>query len=558
MSEVQEPLPEVPAPETAADEVRAHVRDGYTEVAHGRGSLVAPDPDAQARAFGYDSETLANAPQAANLGLGCGNPAGRAGPEPGDVVLDLGCGAGLDVFIASRAVGPTGRVIGVDMTAALLDRARATAGDEGYENVDFRLGTMEALPVDDASVDLVVSNCSINLSPEKALVFSEAARVLSPGGRIQVSDLVIERELPVEVRASVEAYVGCVGGAITEKEYAELVRAAGFTDVDVTTTLSLGDVVGYDDPRVLEVLADAGTSYSEHEIREALDGIKVLSVSARVPGEGSRHGAPGAETSIDPDRQPYIDLLSYVMSNAVAGEIMAVENYSDMVILFDDVDAKLEALDQAHQEGRHIRQLASLGKRIGSDIRQRVIEPEWKAIRATFREAVARGDMAGCLVIQGLMTESMAIVLYRTLSGDYGNETDDLTAKVTGAILSDELVHLDAAVAQLAELRAEDPGAVDDALVWAHPRVMPELFSLLSTSCESLCDELSLDCAALDPTVLGDDLDVIRARAATQYVTTLDAVGFPTEVSGPLISELASLDQDDPDSRVACGPADRC
>lgn len=544
--------------EAGPDEVRRRVRDGYTEVAHGRGSLLAPDPDTQARAFGYDPETLASAPRTANPGLGCGDPAGRTQLRPGDVVLDLGCGAGLDVFIASRAVGPTGRVIGVDMTAALLDRARATAKDEGYENVDFRLGMMEALPVDDSSVDLVVSNCAINLSPEKARVFAEAARVLRPGGRIQISDLIVERELPVEVRASVEAYVGYVGGAITRELYIELVREAGFGDVEVTTAFSLGDVVGHDDPRVQEVLANAGVSYSDAEISEALDGIKALSVSARVPGERSRLDAPAAGAGADPGRQSYVDLLSYVMSNAIAGEIMAVENYSDMVILFDDVDAKLEALDQAHQEGRHIRQLASLGKRLGSDVKLAVIEPEWKAIRATFREAVARGDVAGCLVIQGLMTESMAIVLYRTLFGDYGNETDDLTAKVTGAILADELVHLDSAITELTELRAEDPLVVDDALTWAHPRVMPELFSLLSTSCESLCDELSLDCASLDPTVLGADLDVLRARAATQYVTTLDAVGFPPEISGPLISELASLDQDDPNTRVDCGPAGRC
>ncbi len=399
------PATKRPVARSKVDEVRQRVREGYTAVGEGRGSLVVEDPDAQAQAVGYDAEVLRSAPRAANLGLGCGDPAGRAGLKAGEVVLDLGCGAGFDVFIASRAVGSTGQVIGVDMTAVLLERAKATAQLESYDNVEFRLSTMEALPIDDASVDVVVSNCAINLSPEKELVFAEAARVLRPGGRMQVSDLVVERELPAEVRASVEAYVGCVGGAITQAEYSELVRGAGFVDVDVAVAFALSDIVGPDDPRVLDVLADAGVSYSEVEIRAALDSIKSLSVSARVAGETSPCCAP-AVGAADLNNSKYTELLSYVVSNAVAGEIMAVENYSDMVALFSDVDAKLEAVDQAREEGRHIRQLTSLGKRLDFEVKQRIIEPEWKAIRATFREAVANGDLPACLVIQDLMTES--------------------------------------------------------------------------------------------------------------------------------------------------------
>ncbi len=522
------------------DDVRERVREGYTKVAEGD-SLGVTDTLAQALAFGYDGESLAGAPTAANLGLGCGDPAGSAGLRPGEVVLDIGCGAGLDVFIASKTVGSSGHVIGVDMTRALVEQAEATAKRDGYTNVEFRLGTMEALPVAEDSIDVIVSNCAINLSPEKGLVFAEAMRVLRPGGRIQLSDLVVEKELPEVVRASVEAYVGCVGGAISVEDYTALVDGAGFADVAVTTSFALGDIVAPDDPRVLEVIADSGGSFTEAEIADALDHIKGVTVSARVPAESS-----------------YTDLLSYVVSNAVAGEIMAVENYSDMVALFDDIDSKLEAVNQAREEGRHIRQLASLGARVGFDVKQRIIEPEWRAIRATFREAVANDDLPACLIIQDLMTETIAIVLYQALSGQLGVETDDLTSHVAATILEDELEHLSIGVARLRELRAENPQAIDEALAWAHPRVMPQLFSLMNTSCESLCDELSLECAALDPGAMNADLGFIRARAAMQYIEAIDAVGFAEAVTRPLIAHLASLEHDDPSSRISVEGAGSC
>ncbi len=515
---MSDPLDSNPIDEVA--KVHEKVRLGYTAVAEGQGSLAVDDPDAQARAFGYDEEALGDAPAGANLGLGCGDPAGHATLMAGEMVLDLGCGAGLDVFIASRAVGPTGKVIGVDMTPAILDRATKSATQEGYENVEFRLGTMESLPVDDASVDVVLSNCAINLSPRKSAVFAEASRVLRPGGRIQLSDLVVERELPAEVRASVEAYVGCIGGAIRAEEYAALVIEASFTDVGVTVAFSLNDIVAPDDPRVTEILADSGLSYTLAEINEALGSIKSITVTGRAPAKAVTCCAPPTATSDEAANGPtqYTNLLSYVLSNAVAGEIMAVENYSDMVALFPDVDSKLKAVDQARDEGRHIRQLASLGDRVGFDIKQRIIEPEWKAIRAAFREAIAKDDLAACLVIQDLMTESMAIVLYRTLAGENGVRTDDLTAHVASTILDDELEHLALGVARLRALRVEAPDKVDNALRWAHPRVMPQLFSLVNTSCESLCDELSVECAALDPATIGADLSKLRAGAAMQYV----------------------------------------
>lgn len=560
-----------------ADAVRQKVRDGYTATAEGRGTLVADDPAGQAVAFGYSSDTLTETPEGANLGLGCGNPTAAAGLRPGDVVVDLGCGAGLDAFIASRAVAPGGKVIGVDMTAALLDRARANARDGGYDNVEFRLGTIEALPIEGGTVDVIVSNCAINLSPEKERVFAEAARVLRPGGRLQVSDLVVERDLPPAIRASVEAYVGCVGGATTRQEYAELVHGAGFEAVEIVESFTLGDIISPTDQRVVDVLAAAGVDYSEHEIREILSTIKGLSVSARSPentqpaaaccppvettAPASTETAPTGNGSPETDSRDmtgYPALLSYVLSNAAAGEIMAVDNYSDMVSLFNSVDEKLEAVTQAREEGRHIRQLASLGTRIGFDVQQRIIEPEWKAVRAAFRDAVSRGDLAACLVIQDVMVESMAIVTYRSLSGADGIKTDEATARTAGAILMDELEHLEIGIARLQRIRSNDPESVDRAVAWAHPLVMPQLMSLATTSCESLCDVLSVDCASLDPTTIGVDLDLVRSRAATQYADALDRIGVPASVSDPLLAALGAMEIGDASRRVGCGPSECC
>ena len=183
--------------------------------------------------IGYSTSEAAAVPAASNLGLGCGNPLARAQVQPGETVLDLGSGAGIDCFLAARETGPRGRVIGVDMTPAMIDRARAAAAQGGYGNVEFRLGEIEHLPVADASVDLVISNCVINLSPEKRQVFREALRVLRPGGRLVVSDLVWIRPMPESIRGRVDALVGCVAGASLEEEYLALMRGAGFESVEV-------------------------------------------------------------------------------------------------------------------------------------------------------------------------------------------------------------------------------------------------------------------------------------------------------------------------------------
>lgn len=227
---------------TTGSDIRDTVRERYGKLAEGAEcgcgcstgavSCCSTDSDSMS-ALGYTAEQLASIPEGANLGLGCGNPMAHADVQPGETVLDLGSGAGIDAFLASREVGPTGHVIGVDMTPSMISRARENAAKGGYDNVEFRLGEIENLPVADASVDVIISNCVINLSPDKPRVFAEALRALKPGGRLVVSDLVLTKPIPDAVRKSIEAYVGCIAGASMREEYLRLVRDAGFGDVTV-------------------------------------------------------------------------------------------------------------------------------------------------------------------------------------------------------------------------------------------------------------------------------------------------------------------------------------
>ena len=218
-------------------DIRDAVRERYGSIASGDGGCCGGGcgcgDGGNASALGYTEDQKQAIPQGSNLNLGCGNPLGHAAVRPGETVLDLGSGAGIDVFLASREVGPTGRAIGVDMTPAMISRARKNAAEGDYANVEFRLGEIENLPVADQSVDLIISNCVINLSPAKPRVFAEAMRALRPGGRMVVSDLVLTRSLPDEVRRSVEAYVGCVAGAMQEEEFLAAMRNAGFDDVEI-------------------------------------------------------------------------------------------------------------------------------------------------------------------------------------------------------------------------------------------------------------------------------------------------------------------------------------
>jgi arsenite methyltransferase len=221
--------------------VRAEVRGTYGRIARaeqngccGNDSAGCGTPSATAAdKLGYSSEEIAALPEGADLGLGCGNPQAIASLKPGETVLDLGSGAGFDCFLASRSVGQSGRVMGVDMTPDMLAKARSNAEKAGVSNVEFRLGEIETLPVSDGSIDVIISNCVINLSPEKPRVFREAFRVLKPGGRIAVADIVRSAELPPELAADLAAHCGCVAGAASVDELETMLREAGFTDIRV-------------------------------------------------------------------------------------------------------------------------------------------------------------------------------------------------------------------------------------------------------------------------------------------------------------------------------------
>ncbi|MFA5795388.1 MAG: arsenite methyltransferase [Candidatus Brocadiia bacterium] len=185
------------------------------------------------RGIGYSDAEIKAVPDGANLGLGCGNPLALASLKPGETVLDLGSGAGFDCFLASKKVGPRGRVIGVDMTPEMIAKARANARKGNYANVEFRAGEIEKLPVDDGSIDIIISNCVINLSPDKPAVFKEAFRVLKPGGRLMVSDIVMVKPMPAAIKKSIGAYVGCLTGALMKADYIRAVKDAGFGKVEV-------------------------------------------------------------------------------------------------------------------------------------------------------------------------------------------------------------------------------------------------------------------------------------------------------------------------------------
>ena len=202
----------------------------------------------QSLKLGYSEEELSAAPEGANLGLGCGNPQAIADLKPGEVVVDLGAGAGFDCFLAARAVGATGRVIGVDMTPEMVGRAREIARESGYDNVDFRLGEIEHLPVADATADVIMSNCVINLSPDKPAVYAEAFRVLKPGGRLAVSDVVATAELPAEWKDDMALRCTCISGASLVSEVEEMLRAAGFVDISVSPKDQSREFIGTWEP----------------------------------------------------------------------------------------------------------------------------------------------------------------------------------------------------------------------------------------------------------------------------------------------------------------------
>lgn len=264
------------------ESVHEVVRDAYGRIAEAQGTAPSccGSQAAVAEAIGYSKDDLAAVPEGANLGVGCGNPIEFAAPKPGEVVLDLGSGGGFDSFLAARAVGPEGRVIGVDMTDEMLELATENARKTGLDNVEFRKGVIEHLPVEDESVDIVISNCVINLATDKEQVFREVRRVLRPGGRMVISDLVLEKPLSPAVAKSAEAYIGCVAGAMLRPDYIAAIERAGLHDVEVVESRSYGDIlVGMQMPELREAAELAGIT--DEEIQDAAGSITSVKVAAQ-------------------------------------------------------------------------------------------------------------------------------------------------------------------------------------------------------------------------------------------------------------------------------------
>jgi arsenite methyltransferase len=272
------------------ESTREQVRAGYTKIAAGTaartssccGSGCGCAGESIAQRVGYDAQALAALPEGADMGLSCGNPTAIASLKPGEVLLDLGSGGGLDVFLAGPRVGPTGRAIGVDMTPEMISKARrgtdAYRQRTGLGNVEFRLGEIEHLPVETASVDVVVSNCVLNLSPDKAQVWREISRVLRPGGRVAISDLALLQPLPEAVRASVEALVGCIAGAVPVEETRRMMAEAGLTDITLTPKPEyIKAMTSWEDPLYRQIIESlpSGTT--------AADFITSLDITARKP-----------------------------------------------------------------------------------------------------------------------------------------------------------------------------------------------------------------------------------------------------------------------------------
>lgn len=222
-------------------------------------------------------------PEGSNLGLGCGNPVALASLKEGETVLDLGSGAGFDCFLAAQKVGEEEKVIWVDMTQEMVERARKNAGKGGYKNVEFRLGEIENLPLADNSVDAVISNCVINLSPDKARVFKEAFRVLKPGGRLVISDLTLVKELPDFLKSSVEAYVGCVSGAALKNDYIEFIESAGFQNVEVVGETSFPIESMANDPIAKAVIEGLNAPSGKlKEVASSVVSIKIRGIKPKI------------------------------------------------------------------------------------------------------------------------------------------------------------------------------------------------------------------------------------------------------------------------------------
>jgi len=269
------------------EEIKKLVKEGYGKVASKKhsccdlGSIHTQKigfAEKISKKMGYTDEEISSVPEEANLGLGCGNPTALALLKEGDVVLDLGSGAGFDCFLAAKKVGRTGKVIGVDMTPEMIEKARGNAKKGNYENVDFRLGEIENLPVEDNSVDVIISNCVVNLSPDKRMVFKESFRVLKPGGSLMVSDIVLLKDLPDFIKNSEHAYINCIAGAVKKDEYIRAIKEAGFSEVTIVDEISLPFESMDNDPAAKAIIEDLNIPV------EKLEGIANSVVSIKASG----------------------------------------------------------------------------------------------------------------------------------------------------------------------------------------------------------------------------------------------------------------------------------
>ena len=276
-------------------EIKKAVKEAYADIAKGESSCCTPARSCCgnlnivediSKNIGYSEEEMKMVPEGANLGLGCGNPIALASLKEGETVLDLGSGAGFDCFLAAHAVGKEGNVIGVDMTPEMVDKARENAQKGNYKNVEFRLGEIENIPAPDRSVDCVISNCVINLAPDKGKVFKETFRVLKPGGRLMVSDIVVTQELPDFIKSSLAAYAGCIAGALMKEEYLQAITDAGFHDVRVVDEQAFPIDAIVNDPSAQAIIDKI------HVSQKGLEEIGNSVLSIKVEGKKAGRGEP--------------------------------------------------------------------------------------------------------------------------------------------------------------------------------------------------------------------------------------------------------------------------
>jgi ubiquinone/menaquinone biosynthesis C-methylase UbiE len=271
------------------EKIKKSIRESYGKIAKNQSSCCAPvqsccNKDTAtdiSKKLGYADAELETLPEGANLGLGCGNPVALASLKEGETMLDLGSGAGVDCFIAAKKVGKLGKVIGVDMTPEMIDKARENAKKGNFQNVEFRLGEIENLPVADNTADIIISNCVINLVPDKTKVFKEVFRTLKPGGRMMISDIVLTKVLPEPIKNSVSAYVGCLSGAILKDEYLKIIKDVGFGEIKIKNEISMGFESLANDPTAQAFVKQF--NISSEQAKGILRSIVSLNLSAVKP-----------------------------------------------------------------------------------------------------------------------------------------------------------------------------------------------------------------------------------------------------------------------------------